>query len=80
MKIRKTVLAITLSALALGNCFTCLAAEAVVPPISSAQVEDGISPHAEETVWCTRWHNGKQQKRLWSITNSCWLTDWIDME
>lgn len=37
-----------------------------------------VQPKAEQTKWITRTYNGKTQKRLWSITNSCWLTDWID--
>lgn len=33
---------------------------------------------ANETVWYTRVYNGVLQKRLWSVTYNCWLTDWID--
>lgn len=80
MKIRKTVLALILSTLTLGSCFTALAADTDIPPVPPAQEEEGIAPHVEETVWYTRWHDGKMQKRLWSITNGCWLTDWIDVE
>lgn len=36
-------------------------------------------PRVEQTVWYERIYNGKLQKRLWSITNGCWLTDWIDV-
>lgn len=35
-------------------------------------------PYAEETIWYTRIYDGKLQRRLWSITNGCWLTDWMD--
>lgn len=32
----------------------------------------------DEAVWYTRVYNGVRQKRLWSVTYNCWLTDWID--
>ena len=34
----------------------------------------------DEVTWYTRTYNGKQQKRLWSNTYACWLTDWIDCD
>lgn len=34
---------------------------------------------AEQTKWYYRVYNGKLQKRLWSITEEKWLTDWIDV-
>ena len=34
----------------------------------------------EEFMWFYRFYNGKQQKRLWSITYMHWVTDWIDCE
>lgn len=46
----------------------------------TASIENPITPQAEQTVWCTRTHNGKRQKRLWSITYQRWLTDWIDID
>ncbi len=36
-----------------------------------------IVTRAEETQWRYRLYNGEKQKRLWSITNECWLTEWI---
>ena len=33
---------------------------------------------AEETEWVYRYHDGKLQKRLWSVTHEKWLTDWMD--
>lgn len=44
----------------------------------SAAVSQEITPRAEQTKWYFRIHNGKQQKRLWSVTYQRWLTDWID--
>jgi hypothetical protein len=32
---------------------------------------------AEETVWSYRINNGILEKRLWSVTNLRWLTDWM---
>lgn len=81
MKLQKTILALSLALLTLGPCTLAGAAEADVslPPVQIMD-DQGISPHVEETIWYTRTYNGKQQKRLWSITHSCWLTDWIDIE
>lgn len=33
---------------------------------------------SEEVEWVYRTYQGKLQKRLWSITEGVWLTDWID--
>ena len=33
--------------------------------------------NAEETQWRYRVYNGQKQKRLWSITNEIWLTEWM---
>ncbi len=80
MKMKKKVVALLLALLAIGNCMSALAAE-VDPPARVAQTGDsGISPQAEETVWCERYHEGRWQKRLWSITHGIWLTDWIDID
>ena len=38
-----------------------------------------ISPMAEQTQWCYRVNEkGVYQKRLWSITQGIWLTEWIN--
>ncbi len=79
MKLRKTLLALFLALLTVGSC----AAASAAGVSASAQAIDrpGVaSPQAEETMWYTRWYNGKQQKRLWSITHGIWLTDWIDID
>lgn len=39
-----------------------------------------VSPTADTTTWYYRVSNGILQKRLWSITEAKWLTDWIDCE
>lgn len=80
MKLRKTILALSLALLTLVPCTVASAAEVdvSVQPVQMAE-DEGISPHVEETVWYTRTYNGMVQKRLWSITHGCWLTDWIDV-
>lgn len=45
---------------------------------SAQAISEQATPRAEQTQWYYRVYNGKKQKRLWSITNQCWLTDWID--
>ncbi len=82
MKLRKTILALFLALLTLlGTCTVAGAADvSVLSPSVQAIGRPGVaSPQNEETVWCTRDYNGKHQKRLWSITNGCWLTEWIDI-
>lgn len=39
---------------------------------------DTISPRSTVNIWYYRTYNGREQKRLWSITEGKWLTDWID--
>ena len=52
---------------------------ALESPVAIAALnEEGIVPHAEETTWCFRIHNGQPQKRLWSNTRGIWLTEWTD--
>ena len=43
----------------------------------AVQKNTGITTYAEETKWYYRTVDGKLQKRLWSITYSKWLTDWM---
>ena len=35
------------------------------------------STYTEQTKWYYRTVDGKLQKRLWSITQEKWLTDWM---
>jgi hypothetical protein len=32
-----------------------------------------------QVTWYYRTYNGKEQRRLWSITEGKWLTDWLDV-
>lgn len=43
----------------------------------TAETNSVIVINAEETQWYYRVYNGERQKRLWSITNGYWLTDWM---
>ena len=44
---------------------------------ADARVPSGVSiTRAEETMWYFRVYNGRNQKRLWSITRGIWLTEW----
>lgn len=49
-------------------------------PTITIDSETTISPQSQQTEWVYRTYNGVLQKRLWSNTNQCWLTDWIDCE
>lgn len=81
MKLQKTILALSLALLTLSPCTMAGAAEVDTPYLPMQQTNNqGIAPQAEETIWYTRTYNGKRQKRLWSLTNGCWLTDWIDID
>lgn len=50
------------------------AAEAPAPADNTSAAE----PRIEELEWIYRYHDGKYQRRLWSITYGVWRTDWID--
>lgn len=45
-----------------------------IVPNSNAEY---ITPKASETVWYYRTNNGKKERRLWSITEGKWLTNWM---
>ena len=65
--------------------FTCLSLTLLNSNIMASPKETYISPknaqrsiiqRIEETEWKYRVVDGKLQKRLWSITQNKWLTDW----
>lgn len=37
---------------------------------------DSIEPFNEKARWYYRTVDGRQQKRLWSLTTGTWLTNW----
>lgn len=47
-----------------------------IPFENSKIVNDSIEPMYEKTVWYYRTVNGRQQRRLWSLTTGTWLTNW----
>lgn len=42
----------------------------------SSQYYEMSETRSEETKWYYRVIDGRMQRRLWSITNEVWLTDW----
>lgn len=67
---------------ALLTCVTLFSAPVTATTISPYSINDEniILPLAEEVEWIYRTYNGVLQMRLWSNTQGCWLTDWIDCE
>jgi len=63
---------------------TLLFATGTAPIVSTAAspalVQDVTENSARtiETKWYYRTYNGVYQKRLWSLTDQKWLTDWMD--
>ena len=53
-------------------------------PISKASIvsidKGRYTVKGVESIWRYRYYHGKKQKRLWSCTDNCWITDhWIDV-
>lgn len=65
---------------------TCVALSSIpvaANPLSTSSIteETSISPKTEVVKWYYRYNDeGVYQKRLWSVTNGVWITDWIDCE
>ena len=79
----KTVLGFLVAAqLFIAPASTLNMVETVVPEVSTevALTKDDEVTRQEEFMWFYRVYNGKDQKRLWSITNGRWVTDWIDCD
>lgn len=70
-----TAVAILLLTMSVSSVSAAFEAE----PISSteATLNTKVSPCINETQWYYRYNNGVLEKRLWSITEKRWLTDWI---
>ena len=62
--------------IAISMCFF-LCAHAMAVKLQAEPTVTG-EERAEETEWFYRYHDGKLQKRLWSVTYEKWLTDWMD--
>ena len=59
---------------------TVLATDCLVDDVTAYNIQTPNSTRMNETVWIERTYNGKRQKRLWSYTYQCWMTDWIDID
>lgn len=43
----------------------------------SESIDTGIELQSEDYIWRYRTYNGRTQKRLWSVRESGWLSDWM---
>ncbi len=57
---------------------SCMAKENGIKNIAVYGDNTEIETKVERVEWRYRTYNGVRQKRLWSVTRSCWLTDWIN--
>ncbi|HBF2787047.1 TPA: hypothetical protein STX52_000594 [Clostridioides difficile] len=75
--IKKSIvtLLVTITSLAVSN--TSYADEISI--VNGMDSSKSIDVKAEQTRWYYRIHNGKKQKRLWSLTYGYWKTDWINL-
>ena len=73
--VTRGLLALVLVGSLAGTTEAFAAASVDVAP-SIVRTED-TSTRAEKTKWYFRDNNGTYEKRLWSITEGVWLTDWI---
>lgn len=54
-----------------------VAAEIPQDATINAVVLGDASIQAEQFKWFYRTYHGREQKRLWSLTEERWVTDWI---
>ena len=76
MKLKRLLVSVMLVFVMCVSLLGTVASAAAYTP-STASAEEEVVPRAEETMWYFRNNNGKVEKRLWSITEGKWLTDWI---
>ena len=80
MKLKRLLVSVMLVLVMCVSLIGTVASAAEYTPAPMAASSDGeITPMAEETMWYFRNYNGQLQKRLWSITEEKWLTDWINV-
>lgn len=75
MKLKRLLVSVMLVFVMCVSLLGTVASAAEYSP--SVAAEEEVAPRAEETVWYFRNYNGQLQKRLWSITEEKWLTDWM---
>ena len=80
MKLKRLLVSVMLVLVMCVSLIGTVASAAEYTPAPQDTSSDGeITPMAEETMWYFRNYNGQLQKRLWSITEGKWLTDWINV-
>jgi hypothetical protein len=66
----------------LGMMASCLPLTAHAQEVDTVEntitVTEGVEARTQEVMWVRRTYNGQNQKRLWSLTEAKWLTDWIN--
>ena len=75
MKFKKIIIsAVLVLLLCCSFAMPAFAAPYDPSPAETTGASDGA--RAEQTKWYYRMNNGVLEKRLWSITNEVWLTEW----
>ena len=77
MKLKNLIIS---SILVLLLCCSFIMPAAAAPYTPDGDPASYSITRAEETKWYYRVNNGVMEKRLWSITNGVWLTDWEPVE
>ncbi len=77
MKLKRLLVSVMLVFVMCVSLLGTVASAAEYTPAPQTVSDGEIAPMAEETVWYFRIYNGQPQKRLWSITEGKWLTDWM---
>lgn len=75
---KKFAAALSLCLLLCSSLFSFTAFAGEAPAVPTAEIQGtAVQPRYEETRWYYRIYNGVAEKRLWSITYSKCLTDWM---
>ena len=77
MKLKRLLVSVMLVFVMCVSLLGTVASATEYTPVPQTVSDGEITPMAEETVWYFRNYNGQLQKRLWSITEGKWLTDWM---
>ena len=72
----KRILSLILCILLFCSIMPMAFADEIAPPLEPIGGDASIS-EVEEVVWVYREKDGVTEKRLWSYTYGCWLTDWL---
>ena len=77
MKLKRLLVSVMLVFVMCVSLLGTVASAAEYTPAPQTVSDGEITPMAEETMWYFRNYYGQLQKRLWSITEEKWLTDWM---